>query len=106
MTEFMSKIEPLIFNLAESTGYTSFGYDFATVGVGQMASLASFPLSFSQVLFGLTKQPGVSDLLTVRKVSKVFKPNINANNRAFMYGLFKLIFNRKANKPIVKTVPA
>lgn len=106
MTEFMGKIQPLVFNLAKGAGNTSPGCDFKAVTPGQMPQFSQFPLYFSQMLFGLSKQPGVSHLLTTTKISEVLKSHVYANYRAFMNGWLKLIFNREAYKPVAQPVPA
>ena len=105
MTGLMSKIQPLIFNPAESPGNASFGYHFARVVPRQVPEPRQLPLNFSQVLFALSKQPRISNLLTVRKIGKVFKANIYTDYRARVFGLLELVLNRKANK-LVQSIPA
>jgi hypothetical protein len=97
----MGKVGPAPPNALMHPGdYLTFGFALGCA----FFSFGQFTLGFCQRFFFFSKEPGISNLLTIREGSKGFKPNVNTNlTRIFREYVRFNPFATEANIPFAST---
>ena len=73
------------------------------IALRKMFDLIPPALGSAKFLLSFTKEAGVVHLLTIRKVSEVFKSQVNTNSRSLMVSGYKGgCFNREDHEPLLQ----
>ena len=102
----MLEVRATVFNLTVSGAHHLAPPGSEGIALLKMFDLIPPALGFGQFLLSFTKEAGVVHLLTIRKVSEMFKPQVNANSRSLMVSGYKGgCFNREDHEPLLQALP-